>query len=71
MKNNNSNINISFNLLFIAFVLSMIFMILKFCGIISFSWIYVFLPLIITIALDILLILIAIIIFVILNTKRR
>lgn len=61
--------SIGFSLTTIAFILSMIFMVLKFCGKIAWSWVMVFLPLIISVGIDIVVILVAIIIFVISNFK--
>ena len=61
--------SVGFSLTTIAFILSMIFMILKFCGKITWSWVMVFLPLIISVGIDIVVILVVIIIFVIFNFK--
>lgn len=62
---------ISFSLGTIAFILSMIFMTLKLCGTIDWSWVIVFLPLIIVVGIDILAFLIGIIIFVIFCIRDR
>ena len=64
-----SSSSVGFSLRTIAFILSMIFMILKFCGKITWSWAMVFLPLIISVGIDIVVILVVIIIFVISNFK--
>ena len=64
-----SSSSIGFSLTTIAFILSMIFMVLKFGGKIAGSWVMVFLPLIISVGIDIVVILVAIIIFVISNFK--
>lgn len=69
-NNNNTSRNVGFSFTTIAFILSMIFMVLNFCGKITWAWGFVFLPLIIAIGLDIVLVLIVIIIFVILALKR-
>ena len=68
-KSSGSSSSVGFSLTTIAFILSMIFMILKFCGKITWSWAMVFLPLIISVGIDIVVILVAIIIFVISNFK--
>lgn len=62
---------ISFSLGTIAFILSMIFMTLKLCGTIDWSWVIVFLPLIIVVGINILAFLIGIIIFVIFCIRDR
>lgn len=68
-SSSSSGTNVGFSLTTIAFILSMIFMILKFCGKIAWSWVMVFLPLIISVGIDIVVILVVIIIFVISNLK--
>ena len=68
-KNSGSSSSVGFSLTTIAFILSMIFMILKFCGKITWSWVMVFLPLIISVGIDIVVILVVIIIFIISNFK--
>lgn len=53
----------------IGFILSMIFMILELCGVISWSWWLVFLPIIVDVGATILIILTAVIVLAI-KTKR-
>lgn len=62
---------ISFSLGTIAFFLSMIFMTLKLCDTIDWSWVIVFLPLIIAVGINVLAFLIGIIIFVIFCIRDR
>lgn len=72
MRNNNSSSggSVGFSFTTIAFILSMIFMVLKFCGKIAWSWVMVFLPLIIAGGISIIAVLVVIIIFTISNSKR-
>lgn len=62
---------ISLSLGTIAFVVSMIFMILKLCGKIDWSWVVVFLPLIIVAGINVIAFLIGIIIFIIFIIRDR
>ena len=62
---------ISLSLGTIAFVLSMIFMTLKLCGKIDWSWVVVFLPLIIVVGINVIAFLIGIIIFIIFYIRDR
>lgn len=55
----------------IAFIISMIFMILKLYGKIDWSWVVVFLPLIIVVGINVIAVLIGIIIFVIFYIRNR
>ena len=68
-SSSSSSTSVGFSLTTIAFILSMIFMVLKFCGKIAGSWVMVFLPFIIAVGIDIVLVLFVIIIFVISNLK--
>lgn len=49
MENNSSSKEINFGFTTIAFILSAIFMVLKLCNVIAWSWWLVFLPLIIVV----------------------
>jgi len=51
----------------IGFILSVVFMILKLCSVISWSWLLVFLPLIIAVGIDLLLIIILLIAIVVMG----
>ena len=53
----------------IGFILSTIFMILKLCSAINWSWLLIFLPLIIAVGIDILLILILLIAIIVMGVN--
>lgn len=53
MEDNSDNKEINFGFTTIAFILSAIFMVLKLCNVIAWSWWLVFLPLIIVVGLQV------------------
>lgn len=68
-SSSSSSTSVGYSFTTIAFILSMIFMVLKFCGKIAWPWVMVFLPFIIAVGIDVVVILVAIIILIISNLK--
>jgi len=62
---------ISLSLGTMAFIISMIFMTLKLCGKIDWSWVMVFLPIIIAVGINVLAFLIGLILFIIFCIRDR
>lgn len=67
MSNENKT-TVSFGGLGLGTVLTLIFLVLKLCGVIAWEWIYVFLPVIISFGLSVLVV-IAVIVFYIIAIK--
>lgn len=61
MENNKSRIGITFSFSTTAFILFVVFLILKLCGVIAWAWVFVCLPLIITAGLWVLMFIVVIV----------
>lgn len=69
-NNNSSNKRvISFSLFTIGLILSLIFMVLKLCNVITWAWVMVFLPLIIAVGINILIFILIVLIAIIIVFK--
>lgn len=69
--NSNTNRTVSFSLFTIGLILSIVFMILKLCGVIGWAWIFVWLPVIIAVGIDVLVFVAIIIIAIILASLNN